>query len=98
MYYMDTNPYHVLLGHPKRIDYILTMPKIAEIVEAAGILELKAYSDSDHRALYADIDMAAFLGLGGQTKSTRKQHVKADFQRIPKGGKTVHCGVRKRTS
>jgi hypothetical protein len=49
-------------GGSKRIDYILTPPKIAEFVEAAGILELKAYSDSDHRALYADIDMAGFLG------------------------------------
>jgi hypothetical protein len=49
-------------GGSKRIDYIMMTPKIAEFVEAAGILELKAYSDSDHRALYADIDMAAFLG------------------------------------
>jgi hypothetical protein len=49
-------------GGSKRIDYILMTPKISEFVEAAGILELKAYSDSDHRALYADIDMAAFLG------------------------------------
>jgi hypothetical protein len=49
-------------GGSKRIDYILTTPKIAEFVEATGILELKAYSDSDHRALYADLDMAAFLG------------------------------------
>ena len=44
----------------RRIDFILTTPTIAEYVSAAGI---EAFHEiSDHRGLFIDIDLEAFLG------------------------------------
>lgn len=47
--------------NPKRIDYILTTPSIAEYVTAAGILPIKEVCNGDHRALFADFDLKTFL-------------------------------------
>lgn len=46
----------------QRIDYIFTTEKIFEYVGACGILPLHELCFSDHRALYADIDIKAYLG------------------------------------
>jgi exonuclease III len=45
-----------------RIDYIFMTEKISEYVMAAGILEFHKVWKTDHRALYIDIDLEAFLG------------------------------------
>jgi exonuclease III len=45
----------------KRIDYILTTPTIAEYVCECGILPFHDLCFSDHRPLYADIDIKAYL-------------------------------------
>jgi hypothetical protein len=50
------------IGGSKRIDYILMTEKLTEYVVAAGILEENKFYESDHRALYVDLDLEAFLG------------------------------------
>jgi hypothetical protein len=50
------------IGGSKRIDYILVTEKLTEYVAAAGILEENEFYESDHRALYVDLDLEAFLG------------------------------------
>jgi hypothetical protein len=46
----------------ERIDYIFMTDKISEFLVAAGILEFHNFWKSDHRALYIDLDLEAFLG------------------------------------
>lgn len=45
----------------QRIDYILVSEHISEYVTACGILPLHSICFSDHRALFLDIDLQAFL-------------------------------------
>jgi hypothetical protein len=45
----------------KRIDYILVSENLSEYVISCGILPLHNICFSDHRALYIDIDLQAFL-------------------------------------
>jgi hypothetical protein len=45
----------------KRIDYILVSDRISEYIVAGGILPLHHICFSDHRALYIDIDLQAYL-------------------------------------
>jgi hypothetical protein len=50
-----------------RIDYTMSTPKIAEYTTAAGILPLHEICISNHRPIFADIDINAYLG--GETSS-----------------------------
>jgi exonuclease III len=45
----------------KRIDYIFVSGGMLEYVEAAGILPLGQLVDSDHRALFIDVDLKGFM-------------------------------------
>jgi hypothetical protein len=46
----------------ERIDFILATPAVTDFIVAAGILDYQEFTQSDHRALYMDLDMAKFLG------------------------------------
>jgi hypothetical protein len=46
----------------ERIDHVLMSEGISEFVIATGILEFEEFCNSDHRAIYADVDMDAFMG------------------------------------
>jgi hypothetical protein len=45
-----------------RIDYMLISHDLIDYVSAAGILPFKTFTKSDHRALFMDIDLEAYLG------------------------------------
>ena len=45
-----------------RIDYFLATERINEYITEAGILPLHEFAVSDHRALFIDIDLKAYLG------------------------------------
>jgi hypothetical protein len=45
-----------------RIDYMLVSQNLVDFVSAAGILPFKTFTKSDHRALFMDIDLEAYLG------------------------------------
>jgi hypothetical protein len=45
-----------------RIDYMLISQDLIDYVSAAGILPFKTFTKSDHRALFMDIDLEAYLG------------------------------------
>jgi hypothetical protein len=44
------------------IDFILATPAVTDFIVAAGILDYHEFTQSDHRALYMDMDMAKLLG------------------------------------
>jgi hypothetical protein len=46
----------------ERIDHIFMTPTLAEFVHRTGILGYNEVTMSDHRTLYADIDLARYLG------------------------------------
>jgi hypothetical protein len=48
-------------GGKKRIDYFLMTKGLFKHVTQAGILPFQSFFTSDHRALFIDIDLAAFL-------------------------------------
>jgi hypothetical protein len=50
------------IGGSKRIDYILMTEKLTEYVTATGVLEEIEFHESDHRALYVDMDLESFFG------------------------------------
>lgn len=45
----------------QRIDYILITPTLSAYVSACGILPFNDICSSDHRAIYADIDIKGYL-------------------------------------
>jgi hypothetical protein len=63
-------------GGKHRIDYFLTTPVIYKYVKKAGILPFASYYESDHRALFLDIDMAAYLqGEPSLELATETRHI-----------------------
>lgn len=58
-------------GGSTRIDYFLTTGDIMDYVSAAGILPFHEYYESDHRAMFLDVDLAEYLkGLPSTQMST----------------------------
>jgi hypothetical protein len=57
----DGEPETLIRG-TERIDYIFPTQEITEFVTATGILGYNNLIQSDHRPLYVDMDLAAFLG------------------------------------
>lgn len=49
------------IGGSTRIDYILVTPDIIHYINKAGILPFNGYYESDHRALFIDIDLHRVL-------------------------------------
>jgi hypothetical protein len=49
------------IGGSTRIDYFLVSSDIIQYVAKAGIIPFNGYYESDHRALYIDIDLARLL-------------------------------------
>jgi hypothetical protein len=58
----DTSMVPTYIRGSKRLDYCLLSPELAPFVVASGINRFSQCYHSDHRALFLDINLAAYLG------------------------------------
>jgi hypothetical protein len=70
-------------GGKHRIDYVLTTVEIYKYITKAGILPMQSYYESDHRALYIDVDLASYLqGEPSLELSGELRHINGKNQRL----------------